>query len=262
MEITNFNELWRAVNKIKIDQVAKTEITLFENEGLDTDLSDILFNAKGELFTILKDGTIRKTIVHICNIREYNGNYNLPKFHIFECRTLDSMRKNNRGYRYKKASRLDCYFWVIRGKDKSYAKLDICNNDCLKRYRDTYHTNNTVQNFNLKDYIQAPMKHPQPYITIENDMSSIPESYSQNWNAISLERKNYYKWVCQECFIDLNFNELKKYLHTHHENADITNNKHENLKVLCIACHSEQYNHGHIKNTKDYRNFIKLKERL
>jgi 5-methylcytosine-specific restriction endonuclease McrA len=39
------------------------------------------------------------------------------------------------------------------------------------------------------------------------------------------------------------------YLHTHHINADITNDKHENLKVLCIECHAKEFKHGHIKQT-------------
>lgn len=262
MKITNFDELWRAVNTIKIDQVAKTEINLFENEGLDTDLSDVLFSEKGELFTILKDGTIRKTIVHICDVKEWKGKYTLPKFHIFECTTLESMRKNNRGHRYKKASRFDGNFWVIRGTDKSYAKLNICNRDCLGQYNSSYNKDATVQNFNIKAYMKEPIKHPQPYITIANDMATIPKTYALNWDKISTERKEYYHWVCQECFIDLSSHRLRKYLHTHHEDANITNNTHENLKVLCIECHAQQYKHEHIKKTQEYRDFIKLKERL
>ena len=138
MKLTNFNELWRAVNKIKIDIIDKTELKIFENEGLDTDLSDVFSTKEGELFTILKNGEIRKTIIHICEIREYNGNYNLPKFHIFECQTIIKMRNNNRGHRYKKAFRTDGKFWVIRGVNKSYAPLTICNYNCLGQYNSIY----------------------------------------------------------------------------------------------------------------------------
>jgi hypothetical protein len=47
---TDFGELWRAVNKIKIDIVAKTEVILFENEGVDTNLADVYTSSEGELF--------------------------------------------------------------------------------------------------------------------------------------------------------------------------------------------------------------------
>jgi len=125
MKITDFSELWRAVNKVKIDIVAKTEINLFENEGLDTDLKDVYTSSKGELYTVLKDGTIRKTLVHICDISRYKKEWNLPKFHVFECETLTKMRNNNRGHRYKKASRGDGQFWMIHASGGKYEYLNI-----------------------------------------------------------------------------------------------------------------------------------------
>ena len=41
MRITEFNELWTAVNRLKIDRVAYTEIKEFEEKGLDTKLDDV-----------------------------------------------------------------------------------------------------------------------------------------------------------------------------------------------------------------------------
>lgn len=258
MKITDFSELWRAVNKVKIDIIAKTEVKLFENEGLNTDLSDVYTSQEGELFTVLKDGSIRKTIIHICDIKPYQREYKLPKFHIFECNTLESMRNNNKGHRYKKASRNDGQFWVIRGQNKSYEYLNICNYNCLEQHNSIY-DRQTVSSFNVKPYLDAPIQHIQPYITNELDMTTIPSSYSDDWSSISQERKDYCKWICQECFYNLS--SLKKYLHTHHVNADITNNKHENLKVLCIECHSKEFQHGHIKNKPEYSEFLQLKEK-
>jgi hypothetical protein len=256
MKITNFSELWRAVNKIKIDVVAKAEIELFEREGLYTDLSDVYPSQKGDLFTVLKDGSIRKTIVHICDVKYHREEYKLPKFHIFECQTLTTMRNANRGHRYKKASRNDGKFWIIRGQNKSYANLNICK-FCLTQHNAIY-DNQTIANFDIKSYLDSPIQHIQPYITNELDMATIPSSYADNWSSISKERKQYHKWICQECFYDLN--DYKKYLHTHHINADITNNKHENLKVLCIECHAKEFKHGHIKSKPEYKQFLQIKE--
>jgi 5-methylcytosine-specific restriction endonuclease McrA len=251
MKITDFSELWRAVNKIKIDIIAKTEIKL------DTDLSDVYPSKEGELYTVLKDGTIRKTIVHICYIKPYQGEYKLPKFHIFECNTLENMRKNNRGHRYKKASRTDGQFWMIKATVGEYDSLALCHY-CKNQYNNIYSDNVSVNTFNIKSYLDTPIQHIQPYITNELDMTTIPSSYADNWSDISKERKQYYKWVCQECFCDLN--DYKKYLHTHHVNADTNNNEYENLKVLCIECHAKEFQHGHIRQSPEYHKFLQLKE--
>ena len=256
MKITDFSELWRAVNKIKIDIIARAEIKLFESEGLDTDLKDVYTSYEGELYTVLKDGTIRKAIVHICDISRYKEEWALPKFHIFECNTLKSMRKNYRGHRYKKASRGDGQFWMIKATGVEYDSLTLCHY-CKNEYNDIYSDNVSVNSFSIKSYLDAPIQHIQPYITNELDMATIPSSYADNWSDISKKRKEYYKWICQECFYDLN--NFKKYLHTHHINADISNNKHENLIVLCIVCHAEQFQHGHIKQSPEYNEFLQTR---
>jgi hypothetical protein len=48
------------------------------NEGVDTNLADVYTSSEGELFTVLKDGSIRKTIVHICDISNYKTVYYSP----------------------------------------------------------------------------------------------------------------------------------------------------------------------------------------
>lgn len=257
MKLTDFSELWRSVNKIKIDVIAKTEIRLFEKEGLDTDLSDVYAASKGELFTVLKNGSIRKSIVHICDISTYKKNWSLPKFHIFECNTLKSMRANNRSYRYKKASRNDGQFWMIKETGRGYYSLILCKY-CKKQYNNIYLDNVSANNFDIANYMQKSIQHLEPYITNALDMTTIPSGYADNWSYISKERKKYCEWICQECLYDLK--SCKKYLHTHHVSADITNNDYENLKVLCIKCHAEEFQHGHIKNIPEYREFLKLKE--
>jgi hypothetical protein len=166
------------------------------------------------------------------------------------------MRNNDRSYRYKKASRDDGWFWIIRGKNKSYEVLNICK-ICLGKHNKIYNYQE-LENFNIKSYLDAPIQHILPYITNKLDMTTIPSSYADNWASISKERKQYYKWRCQKCFYNLS--NCKKYLHTHHKNADIVNNKYENLTVLCIECHAKEFQHGHIKTNPDYNNFLQIKE--
>jgi predicted HNH restriction endonuclease len=65
---------------------------------------------------------------------------------------------------------------------------------------------------------------------------------------------------CEDCGWQPTNNYQKRFIHTHHQNGDKTNNKEENLKVLCIECHSnvDGY-HTQIKSQPNYGEFIELK---
>jgi hypothetical protein len=258
MEITQFDELWSAVNRIKIDNVRTTELTDFEEQGINSNLEDIFEGVSGELITILKDGSIKKAIVHISDISNYSIEHklDLPKFHIFECSTLMQMRNNNRGFRYKKAGRTDGKFWIVKPNNSSFEKLYLCGN-CLKEYNLKYNkfdSSRTIYNFDLSMYLNQKLLHLQPSIAKDEDMTSVPQAYSRKWPEISKKMKENFDYTCQECYKD--FSNHKKYLHTHHIDADKSNNNNGNLKVLCIGCHAKQFQHGHIKNTPQYQEYI------
>ena len=76
------------------------------------------------------------------------------------------------------------------------------------------------------------------------------------WKEISRRLKEQVKWRCQKC--NLSLRRHKYYLHTHHIRG-VLYNKPEDLRVLCIGCHSEQpgNNHYRLKETRDYRGFMK-----
>ncbi len=260
-KLTEFEELRQAVNKTGINITERIEVKKLEGKGLDTDLSDIYTIPGKELYTVLRDGTIRKVIIHICDISNYKQDWGLPKFHIMECETLEEMRREKRGHRYKKASRNDGQFWIKQRISQGYKKLDICGY-CLKQYNKLYNENANKADFNIKRYMTSSITHIEPSITNQRDMTTIPKKYDKNWSKISKDRKECCKWICQKCHFDLSHKEMRFYLHTHHIDADIENNKYENLKVLCIKCHAEEPRHEHIKKTSEYNNFIKIKDRL
>jgi 5-methylcytosine-specific restriction endonuclease McrA len=270
MKLTKFEELWSAVNNYELDRIAQTEIKIFNNIGLETDLSDI-FQLDDGLVTVLKDGTVRKTIVYISEVKrwiidEYN---NYPKYHIFNCATLVQMKNQGRSYRYKKTLRSDGKFLMIISGEKNksetnFIKLEICGN-CLNKYNSKFARNYTKQTFNIKEYIKQPLSENSfsslNYIRFENDLETVPSFYAKNWNQISSELKKMKNYTCQACGINLK--KAKKYLHTHHIDGNPSNNDViSNLKVLCMECHSNEFNHGHIKNSPYYYEFLRYKERL
>jgi len=266
MKFTKFETLWEAVNGYEIDKIARTETKIFLNSGLDTDLSDIFYLDDG-LITILKDGSVRKTIVYISEVKRWAlDSYGYPKFHIFNCRTLVQMRNGGKGERYKKTLRDDGTFLMVvsgeRSSDARYVPLEICGN-CLYQYNAKFNRRYTKPMFNIKEYIKQPkIEHHQELnpVFFKEDLETVPQFYAKNWNQISDELKKIKNYSCQKCGIKLE--EAKKYLHTHHVDSNPSNNIVSNLKVLCIECHSNEFNHAHIKQNINYHKFLKYKEEL
>ena len=83
-----------------------------------------------------------------------------------------------------------------------------------------------------------------------------PFDYKADWWA---EYSRWYRgqqaWTCEECRISLN--DDRQYLHTHHI-WGTQHNDPQDLKALCIACHSEQLgvNHRALKQASEYQGFM------
>ena len=267
MEITSFNELWSSVRKFDIGLIEKTESIIFTESGLDTDLSDVFDTNDGELLTVLKDGTVRKTIAYISSRPKYydERNWAYPKYHLFGCQTMKIMFNNDRGHRYKKTMRSDGKFYMIITFDNNkheeiLKELDICGY-CFREYKKTHKNGLSRKQFELKDYFKESISGAIPFIHIDHDYTSVPKYYSKSWNAISKKVKEIFSCTCQECGITLQ-GKYSKYLHTHHMDGDPSRNIVSNLKVVCIDCHSKEFNHHHIKDSRDYREFIKIKKAI
>ena len=85
----------------------------------------------------------------------------------------------------------------------------------------------------------------------------IPYVYTQNWNRISTQIKTKKEYRCESCGFKAPDNYHKKFIHTHHINGDKQNNTMDNLKVLCIKCHSDvDIYHKRIKSSENYREFV------
>ncbi len=264
VRLTQFEELISSIKKYGVSDFSKTDIQkeieqFKEGKGLDSDLSDVFHTNKEELFTVLKDGSIRKTVIHIVDISNWKEDYRgkHPKFHIYNCRTIKEMKQNKRGHRYKVSGRKDGKFFLIKDDKKWYESLEICGN-CLTTFNLNFKTNKTKQSFKIKTYIEKSFQDDAPKINAELDICSFPNRYSENWSEISKKRKEQENYKCEKCRIDLS--KHKKFLHTHHVDGNKTNNTKENLKVLCIECHAKEFNHSHIKETSEYKEFIKKKK--
>ena len=84
--------------------------------------------------------------------------------------------------------------------------------------------------------------------------STLFDYQSPWWQDYSWLYRHVRGWQCEECQLSLNLD--RQYLHTHHISGTQHNDPND-LKALCIACHSEQpgTNHERLESRQDYREF-------
>ncbi len=84
----------------------------------------------------------------------------------------------------------------------------------------------------------------------KNEIKVDINGYTFDFPRISKEYRESKNYTCEECGKKPKTWYDNEYWHTHHINLDKTNNSPDNLKCLCIKCHSEVDKH-HQKQFKD-----------
>lgn len=172
------------------------------------------------------------------------------------------------------------------GKELEKQQKKFCSRSCAAHYNNTgrKHTDETKEKIAkslLKngEYIenvkkQCPIcgklienKHSK-YCSIEcfqeamynkkiEEWKSFPEKFNTEETSSTLKKyfMRKYNCKCQKC----GWGEVNEYtgkipLHLHHKDGNCTNNKEENLQLLCPNCHSLTENFGSLnKNSKRYK---------
>ena len=85
--------------------------------------------------------------------------------------------------------------------------------------------------------------------------STLFDYQSPWWQDYSWLYRHVCGWQCEECLLSLDVD--RQYLHTHHLYGTQHNDPND-LKALCIACHSKQpgLNHHKLTATEDYHEFM------
>ena len=73
------------------------------------------------------------------------------------------------------------------------------------------------------------------------------QDYSDDHAAVAERCKNETDYTCQQCGVKCKTN--KALLHLHHINGVKSDNYPSNLRVLCVACHSERSFHKHLQTS-------------
>lgn len=69
--------------------------------------------------------------------------------------------------------------------------------------------------------------------------------YVSDWKDISWKVRSERGFVCEDCGVNLSGSTWL--LHTHHRNRKKSDNCDQNLRALCVECHSNQPGHLHMK---------------
>jgi hypothetical protein len=240
------------------------EIERLGNEGIEIPLDEV---------RVLNDGTHvykgRRVIVYIRDVAEYGGRVSMPKYHLALCARLSVMMDEGRYQtRYVVATREDGKFSIqrIRGDTviKTDEELDVCQ-QCLDELRYNSFSlrmektlrANAVRDFSIRSFFEEFGK-SCIWATPRFDSVHAPtNAYTAQFFRIAKSLKDSRGYRCEqvECEIDLSAHGNQRFLHAHHMNADKSDNHPSNIKLLCIRCHANEFQHSHMRENPDYKTF-------
>lgn len=275
-------------SQLKIQESIKTknENLISKLKNKDIEINDInlveSFGDSGLFYKIedpinLGNDCFYKVSIHIIDTENKNLNNieELHKYHIFECHTIREMKSRGRKFRYSVSSKKDNTFVYKNFNSKGVLieqnenqELLICQH-CLDIYnqinsrnsikgvnKSIFNNNHLLRRF-LENEIVEKIVFPFEYV---KDFESIPNQYTKDWDEVSTKIKTRANYICSECNWHPKKDYEKRFINTHHINYTKFDNKEENLRVLCIACHSKVDKfHNRITKSNNFKEFLKIK---
>jgi hypothetical protein len=239
-------------------------VRLYEGDGIEVGLDEA---------RVLEDGTLiyknARVLLYIRDVHPYQEQIDLPKFHVANCPTLKNMNEIGRSHRYLISARVDGTFKlnVFRGSTMKTenTSLNVCQN-CLGTLEFNGFKNNLTRperTLHVSAFTPANFFEQYPRLLDGTghsgaDLAPI-NAYPADFPKISTQVRAAAGWWCQEviCKYDCSPPSLRQYLHVHHLNGNRADSSRKNLKALCVECHAKQPKHSHVKNTPQYREFMR-----
>ena len=248
---------------LAIDQISFEEIRKLQTSSLDIDnIKDHInpldgtFDYKGQKVILY----IKQQYRRISEIVRPKWEY---KYHLCYCNKLKEMESRGRfKSRYVVTQRVDGQFLVdiIAIETKEYYKenelcsLNVCK-QCLGKLGSHY-SSDKLFNYSIFDLNQFLKKYNTNHIKrpLHTPKSMPRNDYPDDWAQISKKVREQAKYICSEC--ETSFINNKEDLHVHHIDGVKWNNNSNNLKVLCIDCHSKHPGHDRISRKKINKKYV------
>ena len=185
IDFTNLENLVKNMGASSVSWISNVTVThieadwkiILETKGLDVDIKDIEIQSNGLL-------QYRGEQI-LLYIKEINGvgHYGLPKFHFYQCATLNNMQSKGRFERYVVTQRKTGYF--LMDKKVGYdlydngveERLDVCKN-CLNWYNKNYRKRYSVGTFDIVEFFEHFIRTPINQNPINTDILSSTSNYT------------------------------------------------------------------------------------
>ena len=233
--------------------------------GIEIDVSQIQSTAGGllthkgqQVILYIKDSRKSRYILE-------HEKERAPRFHIWNCTTLQKMSRDGRQERYVVTTNKSGVFSLIAtDRDTGYSEeietsIHVCKNCLREANYEKYSELKVGQkkriwlNFSLEAFFHE-------YATFfswrpsKRDVDVTRGGYVREWSTISKNYRRRMQWTCEACGVNLR--EHIKLLHCHHRSGDVQDNSSKNLQALCVLCHAEQPLHGRMKPSTNARSTI------
>ena len=204
--------------------------------------SGLLVRDNRPVFAYIRDHT-EKTLW------EWGGPDAMKKLHFSVCRTLLDMKAQGRFERYRVTNATSNKYVVDVREGEREVLLYPCQN-CLNKvgyrcfsykYTPKAKRLEIVREFNSQEAMDLLW---QCFDLFRQEVSSLrtahsPTGYAPNWCRVAQAVKKQAGWQCSSCG-------ARHQLEVHHVNGDKRNNRNDNLRCLCKACHSKEHRHYHV----------------